>query len=272
MKKNIVLTVVIVILFLLSFSFAQQRKRLVICGTGDSQSILREIAGLFEKYYPDIDVVVPDSIGSSGGIRMTAAGKCDLGRVARNLKKKEQKYHLNYMLFAYSPVVFAANLGGRKTLNLSTEEILDIFAGKIKTWKPYIGEDRPIYVANREIGDSSRRVLEKTFPGWKNIKHFAGKTIFSTPELVSVLTNNRYTIGYGPLSMLQERGLTIISIDGFAPDIKNVQNGRYRHLTPFGIVWKGRLDGYKKAFVDFLYSKRVRELLLKRGLIPVQRR
>ena len=271
MKRGCLLGLVLVFSLVVFTDSAYAKDRIVICGTGDSQSILREMAVLFERHHPDIDVDVPDSIGSSGGIRMTARGRCDLGRVARKLKRKEQKYHLKYLPFAYSPVVFAANLGGMKTLSLSTEEILDIFAGKIKTWMPYIGQDRPIYVANREPGDSSRRVLEKTFPGWRNIKHFAGKTVFSTPELVSVLTNNRYTIGYGPLSMLQDRGLTIISIDGFAPDIKNVQDGRYRYLTPFGIVWKGRLEGPSRSFVDFLFSKEARALLLKRGLIPSKR-
>ncbi len=261
--------------FLISLLFVfqsslQAKERLLICGTGDSQSILREIAIMFEKTHPDVDVEVPDSIGSSGGIRMTAKGRCDLGRVARRLKEKEKKYQLKYRLFAYSPVVFAANLKGRSSLGLTSEEILDIFKGKIRTWKPFIGEDRPIYVANREPGDSSRRVLEKTMPGWKNIKTFAGATVYSTPELVSTLIKNPYTIGYGPLAMLQNRGLTLISIDGYGPDVKNVQKGLYRHLTPFGIVWKGRLEGNRKAFVDFLFSPQVRELLLKRGLIPAK--
>ncbi|RMG67917.1 MAG: hypothetical protein D6710_10795 [Nitrospirae bacterium] len=262
----------LILMLILSLSaYAAEKSRLVICGTGDSQSILREVAPMFEKLHPDVDVDVPDSIGSSGGIRMTAQGRCDLGRVARPIKKKEEKYNLKYQVFAYSPVVFAANLDGRASIELTTEEILDIFKGRVKTWKPFTGIDAPIYVANREPGDSSRRVLEKTLPGWKNIEHFEGKTIYSTPELVDILLQNPYTIGYGPYAMLGKKGLSIVAIDGYLPTIENIQRGDYRPVTPFGIVWKGRLEGRKRDFVEFLFSPQVKELFLKRGLIPAKR-
>lgn len=250
-------------------SICVAQEKIVIVGTGDSQKLLRILARAFEEANPGTIIEVPESIGSSGGIRSTAEGKCDLGRVARTFKEKEKKYNLKYKQFAYSPIVFAVNSSVLGVDNLTTEQIVDIYSGKITLWSDLGGAKRKIYVANREEGDSSRTVLEENLAGFKDIETFAGKIVYSTPETVEIIAKHRNTIGYIPLSMVKGTDLIVMKVDGVYPSLENVQNGSYKLLASFGIVWKGNLEGLAKAFVEFLFSSEAQEIITENGAIPV---
>ncbi|MBF0345760.1 MAG: substrate-binding domain-containing protein [Nitrospirae bacterium] len=243
-------------------------EKIVIEGTGDSQVLLRVLADAFHKRHPNTMIEVPESIGSGGGIRSVVDGKCALGRTARELNDKEKKYNLNYKVFAHSPVVFVANLTQKGPDNLSTKQIIDIFSGNITSWGDLGGEKEKIYVVNREEGDSSKNILDKTIPGFKDIKTPAGKTVYSSPETIEILKHYKNTIGYGALSMAINTGLAILKVDGIYPTIKNVQSGSYKLVEPFGLVWKGELIGLAKDFVSFLFTKEAQDIMIDNGTVP----
>ena len=54
---------------------------LEIPGTGSCQAILADLAQAFNQDQSDIQIIVPPSIGSSGGIREVLADRAELGRV-----------------------------------------------------------------------------------------------------------------------------------------------------------------------------------------------
>lgn len=244
-------------------------EKIVICGTGDSQDLLRALAKTYEASHPGISIDVPDSIGSSGGIKATAEGKCDMGRVARAIREKEKKYELQYRVFAVSPVaiITSANV---KLDNLSPEQIVDIFSGKISRWNAVGGEDAEIYVANREEGDSSLGVLKENLPGFDAITAFAGKTLYSTPETVETLSKYSNVIGYAPLAMVKHTGINVLKIDGTYPSSENVLAGRYKQVTPFGIVWKGELKGTATKFLEYLFTSEGKKIISENGAVPVR--
>jgi len=117
--------VFVVLLVLLFATHAFASETLQIDGTGDSQQLLRELAAAFEAANPDSKIVVPDSIGSSGGVKALVNGKTDIARIARPLKAKEKQLadDLTYQAFAFSPVVFAANLPEQCVDNLTSEQV-----------------------------------------------------------------------------------------------------------------------------------------------------
>jgi phosphate transport system substrate-binding protein len=246
----------------------QTKSRVTICGTGDSQDLLRTLAWEFNKDYPDTEILVPESIGSSGGIRATAEGKCDLGRTARPLRGKETNYHLHYRLLAYSPVVFAANPSNLGVSGLTSSQIISVFSGKTTNWRELGGKDQPIYVATREKGDSCRTVLEDRFPGFADITTFAGETLFSTPKAVEVIGRYAGTIGYVPLAMTRNTNLRLMAIDGVAPTAANIRNGRYPYAIPLGMVWRGELSTAAQAFKSYLFSPKARSTIENYGSIP----
>lgn len=246
--------------------FAQEK--IVIAGTGDSQQILRLLARAFESANPGKKIEVPDSIGSSGGIKSLLEGKCDLARSARPLKPKENSHNLTYKKFAFSPVVFAVSANVKLIDNLTVEQVIGIFSGKINSWDMLGGEKARIYVAMREEGDSSLEIIKDNIPQWKNIETFTGETLYSTPEVVNIIAGHKNTIGFIPIAMADKEKMNVLKLNGILPSVENVRNKSYKLIIPFSIIWKGELNGLAKAFVDFLSSPAAQKIMLENGVVP----
>ena len=237
-------------LLLLSTASIASAETITIAGTGDSQRLLRQLAETFQQQHPDAQILVPNSVGSGGGIALLLAGRSELARIARPLKPKEQAEGLQHLIFAYSPVVFVANLPSPCLQSITAEQARDIFNGKINSWGQ-LGScaEHKIYIANREDGDSSRTVLERELPELKQITQLAGRTIYSTPEAYDTLNRYPHSFGYLPKAQVQTDSLTVLGFEGVTASIENVQQGHYPLTVPLGIVWKGELKGVAKQFI-----------------------
>ncbi len=243
---------------------------IVVAGTGDSQKLLKAVAKRFEEVYPGTTVKVPNSIGSTGGIKAAAKGESDIGRVARTIREKEKKYGLTYKIFAKSPVVFVANNSFRNVKSITAKQIVDVYSGVIVNWKELGGNDSKIYPIDRETDDSSRNILEKEIQGFKGIKNRKSKTVYSTPETLDILKAHKNTIGYMPLSEAKAENLRVLKIDGFFPSAENIIKGKYQMQNTLGIVYKGELKPLAKAFVDFLFSSEGEKIITAFGSVPVK--
>jgi phosphate transport system substrate-binding protein len=279
MKKKNILLALLALCVLSSFS-AQARqpeeqnpldnpKVLVIPGTGDSQILLHKLAQLYTKNRPGITVEIPESVGSGGGIRSVLTGKNEIARVARPLTEKESGQGLKSRIFAQAPIIFAVHPGVAGVENLSLEQIIGIYSGKIPQWDALGGAGK-IYAMSREEGDSSRIVLENLLPGFQEISVPAGATVYSTPEAVQTLLASPNTIGYLPLPAAIGTGLRVLQVQDVAPSAANVRQKKYQFVVPFALVWKETLSQRAQDFLDFLSSPAARKLMLENGAIPVE--
>ncbi|MBU0967879.1 MAG: substrate-binding domain-containing protein [Proteobacteria bacterium] len=243
-------------------------QRIVVSGTGDSQALLREAASTLEEKLGGGEIDIPESIGSGGGVRAAAAGEIDLGRVARQLTESEEKLGLNYKPFAKCPVAFVVHPSVTNLDNVSSQEIVGIYSGKITDWSQLGSETGKIYAVGREPGDSCLIVLNKLVPGFKNITNPTAKIIYNTPEAVKTIMKHRRTIGYVPMSMAIGTDLRILKVDGIYPSAENVSNGTYQFIVPFALVYRENLDGFAKRFVDFLDSDEGKQIIRSYGVVP----
>lgn len=244
--------------------------RIVVEGSEDNQELMRALAGAFERLNPGTEVVVPEGIGSSGGIRRAREGKTDLARITRPLDQNEMKYGLTYAVFARSPVVFFLN-GAAGVESLTYEQIVGIYSGRLDDWQSLGGHPGKIYFIGREAGDSGRRAFSRFIPG---LRDFAagGKTYYSSTEAVNAVKSHKNTIGYGLMATVKKSGAKVLRINGVAPSPDNLRNGRYELSTPLGIVYrKETLSSLAAAFVEFLYSAEGRRIITEYGCLPVNR-
>jgi phosphate transport system substrate-binding protein len=257
--------------FLLCAPTGVSAETMTIAGTGDSQYLLRQLALDFQKKHPAAQVLVPNSVGSGGGIKLLLAGRSELARIARPLKPKEQADGLQERTFAYSPVVFVANLPTPCLQSISAQQFVDMLNGKISNWNQ-LGNcpDHKIYLANREEGDSAKSVLEQHIPAINAIKQPVGRTIYSTPEAYDTLNQYQYSFGYLPKSQIQKSPLTILDFEGVSASAENVQQGRYPLVVPLGIVWRDQPTGLTKQFLDYLFSPEARRLIEKLNAVPAE--
>lgn len=272
MKKLIKVKILhLLIASLLSFSVNGWATEIItVEGTGDSQILLSRLAQAFASQQPDIQVVVPDSIGSGGGIRAVASGKAGLGRTARPLTEEETKSDLVQYLFARSPVVLAAHPSLAQLQSFPSATLVDLYSGQHQSWDAVGGPANKVYLITREPGDSSRRALEEKIPGFDKIDH-AGKVFYNTPSAALAIAKHAFSAGYLPLGWAKTEKLHIIALDGVFPDEASVVSDKYPLVTPFYIVSKGPASGAAKRFVDFLFSEPAQHLMREAGVVPVGR-
>lgn len=257
-----------VVMFYSSFASSNSSNTLTIEGTGDSQELLRGIANLYTQKYPNHNIIIPQSVGSGGGIKKVLQNECEVARVARTLKQKEEASGLSYLLFGYSPIVFVINTD-KKNINLSIDDIVAIYSGKVTQWEEIENSHiaGKIYVINREDGDSSKTIIENNIPQFKNIKTAVGITAFYNAEAISLITKYKNTIGYLPMPNIQHTNLSIVAINNIYPNITNIQKKDYKLLTPFGLVYKENLSNIAKSFIEFLKTQEIKEFMLSQGVI-----
>ncbi len=258
------------VVFLATAGPATADELLVLPGTGDSQTLLSVLAKVFEDSHPGVRVEVPTSVGTIGGIKRVLANEAPFARSARPLSPQEQQLGLQQKVFASSPIVFVANLESACIDNLTASQVVGIFSGQVTSWSQ-LGNcpNKKIYVANREDGDSSRRVLVDNVPGFAAIEQFTGEVLYSNPENQRILEQYPQTIGYMPLANAIKSPLKFFRYQSTPATITAVQKGEYRLTVPLGIAWKGELQRSAKAFVDFLFSSQGRKLITENGAVPV---
>ena len=246
-------------------------RKIIVSGTGDSQELMRALAEAFTKKLNGKCLVeVPDSIGSTAGVKALAKGEIDIARIARPLKEQEAEKGIEYKFFAHTAVVFVVNPSVTGIDNITNEQIIDIYSGKITDWKDLGSNPGKIYPLTREPGDSALKVLSETLPEFTAISNPVAKVMFLTPEAVAALVQHKNTIGFVPYSSVVGTDLKVLKINGVEPSVENITSGQYRYLIPLGVAYKGQPEGLVKEFIDFLYTEDAGKIIEKMGSVPAR--
>lgn len=108
----------------------QAAEILEIPGTGACEVLLRDLAAAFNTENTGMEVRIPPSIGSVGGLRVVVAGEHQLARVALPAGEREPEAGLQFLAFARDAVIFG--LGANVTMPSLTEpQMRAILHGKI---------------------------------------------------------------------------------------------------------------------------------------------
>jgi phosphate transport system substrate-binding protein len=235
-----------------------------VVGTGDGLQLLRNLAAEYAQETGNQDVVMPDSIGSGGGIAAVSAGEERLARVARVLKDSEKAAGLEYAPFARIPSVFFVNASAGVT-SLTGEQIKGIFEGKIRSWSEVGGNDIKIRVVRREDGDSTLQVLRASMPGWSDLQFTdRSKMAVTTQDAVETVRSVEGAIGFAPHSEAMVDNTVVLNVDGRAPTDPD-----YPSAVELAFVFKtGTVEPDMQAFMDFVKSARAKQILSSQGALP----
>ena len=152
--------------------------------------------------------------------------------------------------------------------NLTSQQIVDIYSGKVTTWSAVGGKGGAIAVVNREAKDSSRGELNRRLDGFKAVENPVGAVAVKTPEAVELLAKTPYVIGYLPAAMTKGLKLAVVKLNGVAPTPVTVVQGTYAVAAPFGFVWKGELKPAAARFYQFVRGAEAKKVIIEHGIVP----
>jgi phosphate transport system substrate-binding protein len=239
---------------------------LAIVGTGDGIEMLQAVGAAFNAEHDDATVTIPPSIGSGGAVAAVGGNRQILGRVARPLSTAEKEQGLTAVPIARIPsAIFVHPDAGIR--DLTADQLLGIYAGRIENWQAVGGADIRIRVVRREDTDSTLAVLRESMPGWKSLVLTThSKTATTTQDAVDTVKRVSGAIGFGPYSRNLEDGAIVVKIDGVHP----LASG-YPSFVTLSLIYKEeKLDDVATRFLAFVKTAKARKVLTDGGGVPAR--
>lgn len=218
--------------------------------------LAQEAAAEFMKNNPDC-VVTVNGGGSGEGLKQVADGSVDIGNSDVAAEEKLDASAASGLtdhevaLVAMAPVV-------SKDLdidNLTTDQLIQVFTGKVTNWKDVGGPDEDIVLVTRPSSSGTRATFKKyALNGEEEASNQALETDDSG-TLTQTVATTEGAIGYVALSYLTDNtDLKAVSIDGVEPSLKNVYSGDYKVWSYEHMYTKGDGSEAAQAFLKFMVS------------------
>ena len=247
---------------------------LVIPGSGNPEYVLKQMAKVFNARQSQYRVLVPPSSGTAGALRDVGDGVSTLGRVGRPLKDEERARGFSFLPLGRDPIVLVGG-AGVTVRNLTAQQVIDIYTGKLLNWSALGGKAAPIRAIGREPSDASRQALQKVIPAFRDIV-FGSNVKFAhlDPHLLELLDRYPSSLGFINRSAIAACNTAVVPLafEGVAPTPENLEKGSYPLSLEFGLVYKTStgMSPAAKAFVEFSRSPEGLRVLGEHGVLPMQ--
>jgi phosphate transport system substrate-binding protein len=139
--------------------------------------------------------------------------------------------------------------------NLTTQQIKDIYSGKVTNWKQVGGNDLKVVVVSRPASSGTRATFQKYILGGPET--ISGPSSLTTDSTGTVVQNVKQTdgaIGYVALGPAKSSGLTIAQIDGNAPGADTAKSNTYKFWNIEHMYTKGKPTDLAQALIDYMAS------------------
>lgn len=250
------------------------------CGdSGESGSILMVgstsmemyVSALAEGYmeiHPNVTVTA-EFTGSGAGIQAVLGRTADIGISSRNLNGAETGSGVVENIVALDGIVVCVGSANPVT-NLTRQQLIDIYTGKVTNWSQVGGGDYPIVVVGREAGSGTRIAFEGML-GIKNECAYANE-FDSTGAVMAKVISIPGAIGYVSLDAVNNCAIALC-LDGVAPSAENIKSGTYFLSRPFVMATIGGISEQSEliqSWFEYVRSEEGEKIAASVGLIPVK--
>ena len=234
----------------------------------DGSTSMADVMGVLTETYREVQPGVTvnySGTGSGSGIEGVLAGTCDIGLSSRELKDSETEQGAVAHVVALDGVAVIVN-PENSVVDLTVEQIADIYTGKVSNWSELGGDDAPIAVYGREDGSGTRSAFEE-------IVGVEGECAYtneygSTGDVIGNVAGNANAIGYASLSAVDD-SVKAVAVGGVTPTEATVKDGSYAIQRPFLMVTKDgvELSPAAQAFLEYATSPDVAETIAAAGAV-----
>jgi phosphate transport system substrate-binding protein len=248
-------------------AFKGQSGTLKVAGGTAHIPVMKEAAKMISGAYPDIHISIAGG-GSGVGIKQVGEGLIDIGNAGRKATDKEvTDYGLVMHKWAIDGVGVVVNPQNPVT-ELTTEQLQDIFSGKISNWKELGGKDRTINLYDRDSASGTRSVFWKKGLKKGDVSPKAN-VVPSNGAMKTAISSDPYSIGFVSVGHIDDSVMPV-TLNGVAPTLENVKNGSFPVSRGLYSITKGDAKGLAKLFIDFIFSPTGQGLVKSKGFVAVQ--
>lgn len=238
---------------------------ITLSGSTSMEKLANALAESFMTKYPDV-TVSPEFTGSGAGIEAVAGAKVDIGNASRNLKDSEKQAGAVENIVAIDGIAVIVDKTNTVT-NLTKEQLISIYTGKVNNWKELGGADTPIVVVGREAGSGTRRAFEELLEV-EDVCKYASE-LDSTGAVIAKVASTPGAIGYASLDVVDET-IIAVSLEGVEATAENIKAGIYFLCRPFVMATKGEISQQSELvqeFFAYIQSEEGKAIIEQVGLI-----
>ena len=237
-------------------------------GSTSMEKLANALSEAFMEEYPDVTVTA-EFVGSGAGIEAVTNGTADIGNSSRSLKDEEKAAGVVENVVAIDGIAVCVD-PANEVVDLTKEQLTNIYNGTVTNWKEVGGADEPIIVIGREAGSGTRGAFEELVDLVDGCKY--ANELDSTGAVIAKVASTPGAIGYASLDALDD-SVKALSLEGVEATAENIKAGNYFLSRPFVMATKGEISEQNdlvQAWFDFVLGDEGQQVASEVGLITVK--
>jgi phosphate transport system substrate-binding protein len=232
--------------------------------------MIKKIAQRFEALHPGTQVEIHD-VRTAGGLSDVRQGRASIGMLTRALSDKEND--LTSYPVARDGVCLIVHKDNRVSA-LTSQQVVDIYLGKIVNWDKVGGSHAAIDVINGDPNSSAADVFVRYF----KIKYDEIKprmVLGSSSDRIKGVAENRNAISYASVGEVERNiraGVPVKSLpaEGVSPTARSLRSGNFPIARPLTLFTKGAENELTKEFIRYALSPNATGIIEMNGFVPYQ--
>jgi phosphate transport system substrate-binding protein len=275
-KMNLLGTLALTLASLSSLAFPAQT--ITVKGSDTMVILAQRWAEKYMAGHPDVSVQVTGG-GSGTGISALINGTTDICNASRKMKAAERE-KLKQRFNSLGVEIPSARDGlavylndGSPVSELSLDQVMNIYTGKITNWKDVGGPDAKIVLYGRENNSGTYVYFRDNVlkgadfaPGMQSLP--------GTAAVVNAVSKDKLGIGFGGAAYGKGIKFAKIKKDAsspaYEPNAETVKNGTYPITRYLYMYLKSRPTGALKQYIDWTLGAEGQAVVTEVGFFPVK--
>ncbi len=257
---------------LLFSAAATAQESIRIDGSSGVRPLAQALGNAYANSSGGMKVEVGKGLGTKARLKALADGTIDIATASHGADPAElAKRGMTVHTIAKIAVVFGVN-SVVPVDDLTSQQICDIYSGKLTNWKELGGYDLAIHPRTRPDKEVDAEVMRKGIDCMSDLEMAAfvkinkksghmAKDLAATKGAIGMTTTTRVRRSQGEVRF--------VSYNGVAPTVENVQAGKYPFTREAFLITKTNPPAKVKAFLEFVKSAEGGSVLKANDAIPV---
>ena len=255
-----------------------ENKVIQIKGSDAILNLTQKVTEEFLKENPKSKISVTGG-GSGTGIAAKLNKTVDIAMSSRGIKDEElakskaNNIKIKEVTIGYDAISIIINKNNAVS-GLTTEQLKDIFLGKITNWKEVGGPDKKIVVLSRDSSSGTHVYFKEHILRGGNAKgpeEFGSSVLFlpSNEAIKQQVNKVDGAIGYIGLGYIDD-SIKVLTINNVLPTVENVKNKSYSISRAVYWYVDEEMAETTKKLVDYMLSDKGQKIVADEGFVPVR--